>query len=95
MNIIVRPSSKPDKKYTTVIDNKKPIDFGQKGASNYTKHKNKERKERYLQRRKDDYYNNYLYPSFYSTNLLWNKPTITESMKDTNKRFKNISIKMR
>ena len=30
---------------------------------------------------------------FYAKNILWNKPTITESIKDTNKRFKNISIK--
>ena len=95
MNIIIKPSSKPDKKYTAVIDNKKSINFGQKGASDYTKHKDKERKERYLQRHKNDNYNNYLYPSFYSTNLLWNKPTITESVKDTNERYKNISIKMR
>ena len=49
-----------------------------------------ERKERYVARHKNDHYTNPLYPSFYSTNLLWNKKTLTDSIKDTNNRFKNI-----
>ena len=40
-------------------------------------------------------YKNPLYPSFYSNSLLWNKPTLNESIKDTNKRFKNINIKLK
>ena len=95
MNIIIKPSNKPDKKYDAIIDGKKTISFGAKGMSDYTNHKGKERKERYLARHKNDNYNNPLYPSFYSNNLLWNKPTITESIKDTNRRFKNINIKLR
>jgi hypothetical protein len=95
MNIIIKPSTKPDKKFVAVIDDKKHVHFGSAGMSDYTKHKNKERKHRYLARHKNDSYNNPLYPSVFSNNLLWNKPTITESIRDTNKRFKNISIKMR
>jgi hypothetical protein len=95
MNIIIKPSNKPDKKYDAIIDGKKTISFGAKGMSDYTIHKDKERKERYLARHKNDNYNNPLYPSFYSNNLLWNKPTITESVRDTNRRFKNINIKLR
>jgi len=95
MNIIIKPSNKPDKKYDAIIGGKKTISFGQAGASDFTKHKDKDRKERYLARHKNDNYNNPLYPSFYSNNLLWNKPTITESVRDTNRRFKNINIKLR
>ena len=95
MNIIIKPSNKPDKKYDAIIDGKKTISFGAKGMNDYTKHNDKERKERYLARHKNDNYNNPLYPSFYSNNLLWNKPTITESVRDTNRRFKNINIKLR
>ena len=47
MNIIIRPSNKPDKKYTAIIDNKKSIHFGAAGMSDYTKHKNPERKKLY------------------------------------------------
>lgn len=94
MNIIIKKSDKPEKKYTAIIDNRKSIHFGAKNYSDYTIHKDDERKKRYLQRHKHDNYNNPLYPSFYSTNLLWNKPTITESIKDTNKKY-NVNIKLK
>ena len=96
MNIIIKPSNKPDKKYMAIIDDKKTVHFGAAGASDYTKHKDKERKERYLARHKNnEQWNNPLTAGFYATNILWNKPTITESIRDTNRRFKNINIKLR
>jgi hypothetical protein len=96
MNIIIKPSSKSDKKYMAIINDRKTVHFGADGMSDYTKHKDKERKERYLARhRKNEQWDNPLTASFYATNILWNKPTITESIKDTNRRFKNINIKMR
>ena len=94
MNIVIKPSSRKDKKFEAVIDNKKTISFGQKGASDYTIHKDDERKKRYLQRHKHDHFNNPLYPSFFSTNLLWNKKTLSESIKDTNNKY-DVNIKMR
>ena len=75
-----------------IIDDKKTIHFGQSGASDFTIHKDEDRKKRYIARHKNDNYNNPLFPSFYSNNILWNKPTITESIRDTNKRFPNIHI---
>ena len=96
MNIIIKPSNKQDKKYMAIIDDKKTVHFGAAGMSDYTKHKDKERKERYLARHKiNEQWNNPLTAGFYATNILWNKPTITESIRDTNRRFKNINIKMR
>ena len=94
MNIIIKKSSNPGKKFTAIIDNKKSIHFGQKNASDYTIHKDDDRKNRYLQRHKHDHFNNPLYPSFYSTNLLWNKKTLFDSIRDTNKKY-NVNIKMR
>ena len=96
MNIIIKPSNKTDKKYMAIIDDKKTVHFGAAGMSDYTKHKDKERKERYLARHKNnEQWNNPLTAGFYATNILWNKPTITESIRDTNRRFKNINIKLR
>jgi hypothetical protein len=95
MNIIIKPSSNRLKKFDAIIDDKKKISFGQKGASDFTINKDIERKNRYLDRHKKDNYNNPLYPSFYSTNLLWNKQSLNESIKDTNRRFKNIEIKLK
>ena len=48
VNIIMKPSSDPSKKYDAIIDDKKNISFGQRGASDYTKHKDDERKQRYI-----------------------------------------------
>ena len=61
--------------------------------SDFTIHKDLERKKRYLQRHsKNEDWNNPLVASFYATNLLWNKPSLAESIRDTNRRFKSINI---
>ena len=93
MQIVISRSDKPDKKFEARIDGKKSIHFGAKGMSDFTIHKDPERKERYLQRHsKNEDWNNPLTAAFYATNLLWNKETLTESIRDTNRRFKNINI---
>ena len=98
--IEISKSSNPDKKYKAVIQQPsgrtKTIQFGAAGMSDYTIHKDKERKERYLNRhKKTENWNDYNTAGFYATNILWNKPTITESIKDTNSRFKNLNIKLK
>ena len=44
MEIVISKSKKPDKQFDARIDNKKTVSFGQEGASDYTKHKDKQRK---------------------------------------------------
>lgn len=96
INIIIKPSHLTNKKYDAVIDNKKTIPFGSKGMSDYTKHKDDDRKERYIDRhKKNENWNDPKTAGFYSKNILWNKKTIAESIRDTNNRFKNINIKMK
>ena len=51
-DIIIKKSEKPDKKLKAIIDGKKTVHFGQSGASDFTKHKDNERKERYINRHK-------------------------------------------
>ena len=95
MNIIIKPSENPLKKFDAFIDNKK-ISFGAYGMSDYTKHKDKDRKNRYLERhKKRENWNDPLTAGFYAKNILWNKTTLNESIKDTNNRFKNIEIKFK
>ena len=94
--IIISKSKNKDKKYSAVIDGKKTIHFGAAGMSDFTKHKDPERKQRYLNRhKKNENWSDPTTAGFYATNILWNKPTLTESIKDTNKRFKNINIKLK
>ena len=96
MNIILKPSNKPDKKYMAIMDDKKTVHFGQSGASDFTIHKDDERKNRYIDRHsKRENWNDPKTAGFYSRWITWNKPTITESIRDTNRRFKNIHISMR
>ena len=50
MEVVITKSKKPDKKYDARIDGTKTVSFGQKGASDFTKHKNTDRKEIYIDR---------------------------------------------
>ena len=52
MEIVITKSKKADKQFDARIDGNNTISFGQNGASDYTKHKDKERKGRYIDRHK-------------------------------------------
>ena len=94
--IIITKSKNKDKKYSAVIDGKKTIHFGAVGYEDYSVHKDPERKQRYIDRHKSrEDWSDHTTAGFYAKNILWNKPTITESIKDTNNRFKNINIKLK
>ncbi len=67
----------------------KTIQFGSKGMSDFTINKDKERKQRYLDRhRKRENWNNPMTAGALSRWILWNKPTLEGSIKDFKKRFK-------
>ena len=50
MEIVISKPKKPDKKLLSRIDCKHTVSFGQKSASDFTKHKYKERKYVYINR---------------------------------------------
>ena len=95
MEVIIKRSNKPDKKFDAVIDNKKTVSFGAKGMSDYTIHKDPERKARYLARHKatEDWTKSGVKTAgFYSRNILWNKPTVQASVNDLNSKYKDIKF---
>ena len=95
MNIEISKSNKSEKKLKAVIDGKKTIHFGQAGASDYTKHKDPERKERYIERHKkrENWGKSGVDTAgFYSRWVTWHKPTIEASVKDLNKKFKSLNF---
>ena len=47
--VVIRKSSKADKKYEAVIDGRTTVSFGAKGYSDFTLHQDPERKQRYIQ----------------------------------------------
>ena len=85
--------SKRDKKYKEVLTDKegktKTIHFGAKGMSDYTKHKDEKRKERYLARhKKNEDWERPDTPGSLARWVLWNKKTFAESVKDYKSKFK-------
>lgn len=104
INIEIVKSSRQNKKYDAIIHREdgrtKTVPFGQAGASDYTLHKDKDRKERYIARHESmerKYWNaeGYEQASFYSRFILWNLPSLKQSVADTNKRFSNINIRLK
>jgi len=83
-------SDKPEKKYYIITKSEKKIYFGQASASDFTIHKDEERKQRYILRhqKNEDWGKSGIDTAgFWSRWLLWNKPTIRESYQDIKKRF--------
>ena len=67
----------------------KIVSFGAAGMSDYTKHKDPARKELYIKRHSGmgEDWNDPLTPGALSRWILWNKPSLEESIKDYKKRF--------
>ena len=90
MEVVITKSKKPDKNYDARIDGTKTVSFGQEMASDFTKHKDKDRKEAYIARHKkneDWTKSGATTAGFWSRHVLWNKPTLTEHIDDINKLF--------
>ena len=90
---ILKKSDKRNKKFMIIMDDMKHY-FGQAGAKDFTLHEPQvrdSRKRAYIQRHKsrEDWNKSGIHtPAFWAKNLLWNKPTIEESIKDIEKKFK-------
>lgn len=93
MKVVIKKSTQPKKKYMAVFtDNGKKVKtthFGSAGMSDFTKHKDEERKKRYLDRhRKNENWNDKFSAGALSRWILWNKPTLRASIADYKRRFK-------
>jgi len=92
MKFLLKKSHKEGKKYDGVFidgDHKKVIPFGAEGMSDYTKHHDPDRKQRYLNRHKaTENWEDPKTAGALSKWILWNKPTITESVNSFKKHFR-------
>ena len=89
---IEKSTSKTKKFKATFYDKDKKkirsIQFGAKGYSDYTIHKDDERKKRYINRhKKNENWNDPMTAGTLSKYILWNKPTLQGSIADYKKRF--------
>lgn len=82
-------SPNKDKKYRAYFSDGRHTDFGAKGYSDFTKHKDSKRRARYITRHKSrENWRNYRSPGSLSRYILWNKPTLKASIADYKRRFK-------
>ena len=94
MSAILSNSTRKDKKYMIKHDNK-TIHFGASGMRDYTLI-NKKSSQFYLSNKEDrekvkDPFNKVYTPASLSMYILWNKPTISASIRDYENRF-NVKI---
>ena len=96
MDVTIKRSKKKDKKFDAIIEGMMTVSFGAKGMSDYTKHKDAERKDRYIARhgKKEDW-NNPKTAGFYAKNVLWNKTSLQASVADINKKHPKLSVKLK
>jgi len=90
----VRPSHKKDKKWDATFQypdgHTKTIPFGAKGMSDFTKHKDVTRKQRYLNRHSGmgEHWSKPDTAGALSRWILWNKKSFKASLTDFKRRFK-------
>ena len=97
LTITIEKSSKPDKKYLATVNDKK-IYVGAKGYEDYSIHKDNIRKERYIARHKarEDYTKSGVATAGYlSRFILWEEPTIQQSINKLNKKYTDIKFKLK
>ena len=74
----------------------KRISFGSVGYSDYTIHHDKERRRRYVERHslghEDHAYSGRYTAGFWAMHLLWNKPSIVESARWIEHKYKSIKV---
>jgi len=87
----IKPANDGVKKYVATFSHlgkEKSVKFGALGMSDFTINKDEERKQRYLKRHaKNESWNQPDTPGALSRWILWNKPTIRESISDFKNRF--------
>ena len=66
----------------------KTTHFGDTRYDDFTTHKDEKRKKRYYDRHKRENWNNFFSSGSLSRYILWNKPTILESLRDYINKFK-------
>ena len=96
--IIIRKSPTTHKKWRAwFINEGKHVDFGQKGYSDYTLHKDPVRMERYVQRHQR-MHENWTYAGRYSAGfwsrwLLWSKPSMKSAISVVRKKLSGYLVR--
>lgn len=88
MSYQLSKSDVKNKKMTIITPTGKKINFGDDRYEDFTIHKDNERKSAYIKRHGLEDHSNPNKAGFWARWLLWNKESVSESIKDIEKRFK-------
>lgn len=84
----IGPSNRDDKKLMVRTPTGKTHHFGDPKEGDYTTTHDEERKEKYMKRHHaEELWRNWDSPKFWNYYLLWNKPTVEESIQDVESQF--------
>jgi len=91
MKVVISKATQRGKKLQAqFFDNGKKVKttaFGAEGMSDFTKHKDEARRQRYLQRHSKESWSDPKTAGTLARYILWNKPTLRGSIADYKKRF--------
>jgi len=94
MYVDIKKSTNKEKKLMAIFYNNekqkiKTTHFGASGYSDFTQHKDEDRKQRYLERhKKNEDWDDYTSAGSLSRYILWHKTSLKASIEDYKKRFK-------
>ena len=99
MQVELRRSRNPAKKFDAVLTTgarTKTVAFGQRGASDFTQHKDDARKQRYIARhRANESWDDPATAGFWARWALWEKPSLREAVSNVERKFPKLDVKMR
>lgn len=87
---ILSESTRKGKRFQITNPDGKTIHFGSDKAQTFLEHKSNQKKKAWIARHKagnPEAWNDKSSPLFFARVLLWNKPTLSESIKDVRKRY--------
>ena len=94
INVVIRKSAKPGKKYDAIFDGTKTISFGASGYEDFTMHHDEKRKQTYIKRHSNEDWNrsNLESAAFLSRYLLWEKPSLRQAIQHANTMYKDVKF---
>ena len=97
MQVVIRKSSRAGKKWTAKVGDR-TVHFGATGYVDFTSHGDEKRKAAYLARHRtneDWTLSGVETAGFWARWLLWNKPSLSASIADVNRRFSSLNVSLR
>ena len=96
MRVTISKSTRSGKKWMAARQDGSTVHFGAKGYQDFTQHGDEKRKAAYLKRHKkneDWTLQGVETAGFWARWLLWNKPSIAQSIADINRRFSSLTVR--